>query len=160
SLERAAVNAKFLIAANNIRLAIASLTDDSDKRASVLESIIDSKGTEIDFYNSTRAVIRIMETYEHNEQPTSDQVMILVDSYQHLYNERAERIFDRCHRALWSVFSRKNEKANLFRLFRYSSFAWRLRGEGDKEIEYLNELRDLEKGLTEKQRLEVAREIE
>jgi hypothetical protein len=39
--------------------------------------------------------------------------------------------------AVWKVLTQSKETVQLLRLFRHSSFLWRLRGEADKETEYL-----------------------
>lgn len=51
-------------------------------------------------------------------------------------------MFDQCHEALWRLLEARGDMAQTLRLFRHSSFVWRIRGEDDKETKYLEKLRE------------------
>ena len=54
---------------------------------------------------------------------------------------------DSCHSGLWCLFELEHKEAALLRLFRYSSFVWRIYGKRDKEEKYLRDL--VESGIVE-----------
>lgn len=159
SLEKRARNKKASVAANNLSLAIAEETNDPSERVSQLERTMESGRADKDFYNSTRAVIKLMDQASEDDEPSPAMVTRLADAYQHLYNERSERLFDRCHKALWNLFGRSQQAENLFRLFRYSSFVWRLRNDEEKETEYLETLSALLSVMRGEQKRSVSREL-
>ncbi|MGN6152355.1 MAG: hypothetical protein ACTHOH_10160, partial [Lysobacteraceae bacterium] len=132
---------KLFTIANNIRINLSKEVKRMGKsseeflRATVRDS---RKGN--DFYNGFRAIIDLAA--EIGDKPSfgvADKDT-LVDAYHFLYNERMFDLFDKCHDELWKIFERDGDSGNLIRLFRHSSFMWRLRGEEEKEIQYLNQV--------------------
>lgn len=137
-LERRARRRDATVAANNIALSRAALDEDGT-RADHLDRVVKSAETDRDFYNGARAIIKMVGKARTGPVP-ADQLARLINAYQHLYNERGARLFDECHKTLWSVFADNRDFPNLLRLFRQSSLIWRLRGEADREGRYLAEL--------------------
>lgn len=146
SLEQRARKRDATITANNIALTRAEL-DGVAVAAAHLERVVESAEAQGDFYNGARAVVRMMRSalLPPNEA-TSEQVNRLIRAYQHLYNERGTNLFDECHEALWRVFAATGDLPNLLRLFRHSSFIWRLRGQDGRELNYLSQLDRLASG--------------
>jgi hypothetical protein len=93
-----------------------------------------SKG---DFYNGARAIVELASQEGAEERLTAAERDRLIGAYHYLYNERLFNLFDRCHAALWRIFERDGDHANLLNLFRHSSFIWRLSGRDDRETAYL-----------------------
>jgi hypothetical protein len=48
-----------------------------------------------------------------------------------------------CHATLWDVLDSNGNVGAMYRLFRYSSFLWRLRGDETKETEFLVKLKTI-----------------
>ena len=69
---------------------------------------------------------------------------MLLRSYS--YSQRIGNLLDRCHSVLWRMYTRDHLWASVLRLFRFSSFIWRLRGKEDRELQYLIELKTLDLG--------------
>lgn len=160
ALEKRARSLRLPIAANNLSLSIATETPDDSERESHLEKVMASGHSDKDFYNQTRAIIRLMDTQAISQDPKPQYIAKLAEAYQHLYNERSDRLFDKCHKALWNLFGKTQQAGNLFSLFRYSSFTWRLRGEEAKEAEYLDTLAQLMKAFSSEQRRMLSRELD
>lgn len=144
-LEKRARNKKRIISANNIALAIASETDNKQERATSLQAVLTSNTAHGDFYNATRATLRIFRDASLQADINPDLVQFLIKVYEHLYNERSEVLFDECHDALWKIFGQARDTENLIRLFRYSSFTWRIRGADQNEARSLADLLELSK---------------
>src|SRR5205085_454877 len=66
--------------------------------------------------------------------------LVLNQAYAYAYSQRVGGWFDRCHQALWTVLKRENNIPALVKLFRLSSFVWRLNGNQEMEKRYLSEV--------------------
>ncbi|MCY1249111.1 hypothetical protein D9M72_626150 [compost metagenome] len=66
----------------------------------------------------------------------------MIATYHYLYQERLSGIFTDSHEILWWYFLKTEDVANLIRLYRHSSFVWRLYGEDQKEAPYAKSLLD------------------
>ena len=66
--------------------------------------------------------------------------------YSYLYAQRMTSLFLSCHGALWKMLMSGRRLRDLLRIFRHSSFLWRLYGEVDTERQYYKELERLELG--------------
>ncbi|HYE61128.1 MAG TPA: metallophosphoesterase [Phycisphaerales bacterium] len=126
--------------ANILALQLADLSGSDREKTKLADRVIDSRTPG---YNRTRAIIlkagAILENPGKSVRP--GEVQILTTAYSYLYSQRFSSLFDRCHDALWSVFEADGDTGSLMRLFRHSSFLWRIRGEDAKEAEYLSKLR-------------------
>jgi hypothetical protein len=126
---------------NTIRLELAK---DRAKRGGnsheLLKEITKNARSKGDFYNSARAIIDIANLPRAEATMNSEDKAQLIEAYHFLYNERLFDMFDRCHDALWRVFERAGDRANLLNLFRRSSFIWRLNGRDAQEAKYLAKL--------------------
>ncbi|MFF0948270.1 hypothetical protein ACFYE9_11515 [Rhizobium leguminosarum] len=129
------------VLANNIIIALAK---DSRKRGNtsdeLLKQVIVTSRSTGDFYNAARAIVDLANQPGAEERLTVDERERLIETYHFLYNERLYNLFDKCHAALWKVFERDEDQANLLNLFRHSSFIWRLNGREAQEIKYLAKL--------------------
>jgi hypothetical protein len=127
------------VVANNLALLRArEVGDDPDRVREILMPV--AEDTE-DFYNRTRATLKLAtESLDAGEKLSDAELLHLVGAYHFLFNERMPGLFDRCHDALWRVFTNEKDEGNLLTLFRYSSLYWRLSGRDSKEITYLGRL--------------------
>jgi tetratricopeptide (TPR) repeat protein/predicted MPP superfamily phosphohydrolase len=132
------------IAANNIALLRAEeASGEPGKMRQILTPVIRTTGETKDYYNRIRAVIELTNlSLDAGQQLSEADLSHLVGSYHFLFNERIAGLFDKCHDALWKSFTTANDKENLLRLFRLSSFYWRLRGNKTREQRYLVKLTD------------------
>lgn len=127
--------------ANNIMLVLArDARSRGDTSNDLLKQVILKSGTNGDFYNAARAIVDLAGQPGAENRMTKDERDRLIEAYHFLYNERLFDLFDRCHAALWRVFERDGDRANLLNLFRRSSFIWRLNGREAQEITYLSKL--------------------
>jgi tetratricopeptide (TPR) repeat protein len=159
-LEKAARNKNRVYAANNIALDLATEGRNVEESLVFLERVI---RTARDNYNRTRAIIQkanLLQKHGREAEVTSDDRDRLAAAYSYSYAQRIGNLLNRCHRVLWGMFSREGLVSALLRLFRYSSFIWRLRGNEEQEAEYVTELRvvDVEK-LKEKEGATLRMEI-
>lgn len=140
-LLRLAEKKKSQVVANNLRIDLARDARDLGKPyADFLKEVVSSKNGESDSYNAYRAVIDLAEAESRLGEVSERNKMLLIEAYHFLHNERMLNLFDRCHRALWQIFEREKDRANLLAMFRHSSFIWRLNGREDKEAEYLRRI--------------------
>lgn len=141
ALELLARKKKANIVANNIALGQAErLTDfgDAKKIALIVAGGAEKSG---DYYNAIRANILIAKGTIKEQKPINSTTLTkLIGAYHYLYSQRFDSLFDDCHAVLWSAFETSGETANLLKLFRHSSFMWRLRGDTHKEDAYLAKL--------------------
>ena len=136
------------VLANNIRLTIASGRASHDSvDVKVLQDMAKSGRRDGDHYNAVRAIVRLARLPGSDRLMSDEDKSRLVEAYHFLYNERLFSLFDQCHDALWQVFEAENDRANLLKLFRRSSFIWRLNNREDKEAKYLAKLMKIVQGL-------------
>ena len=139
-LEKQARAGGFLSLAGTIALDLAEEAETPESEIRQLDKVITTKGGA---YNQIRAVIAKAEAVERLEKPgelKTSEILSLSAAYSYLYAQRLGALFDRCHEALWQVLESKGETPKLLRLFRHTSFVWRIRGDETKEANYLKRL--------------------
>jgi hypothetical protein len=140
-LEKQAQESGVHVIASNICLNLASEADAPNKKLEILDRIVVGKE---DVYNRTRVVVERASAIEQiNSVPldlTRADLSALSAAYSYLYSQRFGVLFDKCHSVLWNLLEAQKDTTQLYRLFRHSSFLWRLRGDEAKEAEYLNRL--------------------
>jgi tetratricopeptide (TPR) repeat protein len=114
-----------------------------DNSNDLLKQVILTSHSKGDFYNAARAIVDLASQPGAEHNMSNDERERLIEAYHFLYNERLSVLFDRCHAALWRVFERGGDRANLLDLFRRSSFIWRLGGREEQEITYLGKLMEI-----------------
>jgi tetratricopeptide (TPR) repeat protein len=127
------LKAKTLV--ENLLLDLAELATGQEK-VGLLDAVLDSSYTQSYSYNKQRAVLakaRAVEEHADAEAFTKRDLNTLVWSYSYLYSQRFGGPFDQCHDALWRIFEGTSDIGQLLRLFRHSSFVWRIRGDEGKE---------------------------
>jgi hypothetical protein len=82
----------------------------------------------------------VLSKYLRISEMTSEDRRLLNAAYGYSYGQRIGNLLDKCHTVLWTLFARERLYAGLLRLFRFSSFIWRLRGREEEERDYLNQL--------------------
>ncbi|MCQ1775260.1 metallophosphoesterase [Neorhizobium galegae] len=128
--------------ADNIALTLAEETGDDNEAAAILSNVLSKPRKSTDFYNSARAILELVERKINALESLSDgEISQLISCYQFLLNERIPALFNRCHGALWHVFTKRRNWENLMTLFRYTSMIWRLRGEEYREEKLLGDLK-------------------
>jgi hypothetical protein len=130
------------IVANNIALLRADEADDDpDAVREILLPVVRAPRDKSDFYNKTRAAVRLAEiSLDGGGKLSESELHYLVGSYHFLFNERLPGLFDQCHNSLWRTFEMTGDTVNLLTLFRHSSLYWRLRGKDSQEKGYLKKL--------------------
>lgn len=139
-LEKKSRREGHLALANTITLDLAYDMDAPAEEIRLLDRVLASKV--IGNYNRARAVVAKARAVEriHNDKAnlTRSDLAILASAYSYLYSQRFGSLFDQCHAALWNLLESRGDTSQLLRLFRHSSFLWRIRGNETKEAEYLN----------------------
>jgi tetratricopeptide (TPR) repeat protein len=143
TLEKDSRSKGHTVVANNVALEITSLAIDTPSKLRWLDKVIESKG---DRYNQIRAAVKKSKTLLDNNNEGrigSTERRIITEAYSYLYSQRLGSLFDDCHNALWRLMIVEGKKNVLLRMFRFSSFLWRIFGRHQREQEYLTELRTL-----------------
>jgi tetratricopeptide (TPR) repeat protein/predicted MPP superfamily phosphohydrolase len=138
-LERQARKINSKIVANNISIKIAeTFSDHADKEKRYARIVKEGQ----DEYNVIRALVtKTLNIMKEGNGIVSDEDLALVNGcYEYLYGQRMPGLFDKCHEALWLICIKKQLYFGLLKLFRYSSFIWRISGKEQKERTYFNQL--------------------
>ncbi|MGE6760043.1 tetratricopeptide repeat protein [Corallococcus interemptor] len=132
-----------VVAANNIAFELADLLVGATEKRQCFDRVLDSEG---DRYNQIRAAIKkakLLVSSGDEAQLGVAERRIISDSYSYLYSQRFGGLFDDCHNVLWRLGAIEGKNGYLLRLFRYSSFLWRIFGRENKEHEYISQLREM-----------------
>lgn len=139
-LEQLARRKKYYVVANNLAIELAGMTEDVNEAVRLQERVLAQRE---DTYNEIRAVIdkaqRLQKAGRITELSRQDRTLLSA-AYSYSYGQRMSSLFERCHRVLWGVLTKENLWVQLIRLFRHSSFLWRLKGSEKEETVYLHEL--------------------
>ena len=145
NVERRARRHQRTIVANNTALTLSRLKG-AGPADLWQQRVIDSMG---DQYNHLRAIVakanRLIALGESSSL-SREEHRVLAIGYSYLYAQRMTSLFLRCHGALWKILMSKRRLGDLLRIFRHSSFLWRLYGEVDTERQYYEELERLDLG--------------
>jgi len=138
-LERDARANNYVVTANNIALDLAKTANAADALR-YLERVIKSSG---DTYNHVRAVVAKAKSQLAKQGPVTVSAQdreSLVKAYSYLRGQRMASLFNTCHEALWLLLQSEGRLNAVLRLFRHSSFLWRIYGELTNEKKYVEEL--------------------
>lgn len=139
-LEAKARNKKHYVVANNICLDLAK-EDQTDNKLKLYDRIINS--SDDDHYNKIRAIIgriSILATPDNIKMISSKDCYNISIAYTYLFSQRFSDLFNRCHDAIWRLLQYDGQYDKMLRLFLHSSFLWRIMGNTDNEIKYINDL--------------------
>ena len=141
-LEKQARDEGFPSLADTIALDIAIYLDEPPAKIKLLDRVLANKKSA---YNQARAVVAKAGVIERNpshniDLSNTDRISLSV-AYSYLYSQRFGPLFDKCHDTLWNLLESQGDTTQLLRMFRHSSFVWRIRGDENKELEYLNRLK-------------------
>ncbi len=107
------------------------------------ERVLTNKGN---LYNRIRAVTNkaseLVKSGDITTLPPAERVLLGI-SYSYLHSQRLAALFSRCHRAIWSLLLHEGMIPQLLRLFRHSSFVWRIQGKEKEEGIYLQSLEEM-----------------
>jgi len=140
-LEQKARRKGYLVVANNIALDLAQQTDNTAERNRLRARVLQTKE---DVYNRIRATIAKAEELAkagRQNDVTVQERRFLNEAYSYLYLQRLGNLFERCHDDLWQIASTEVGSPLLLRLFRFSSFLWRVFGKTTRERQYLRQLK-------------------
>jgi hypothetical protein len=134
----------FATIADNLALAMARETKDVCEHTRLLNTVLANRSA--DAYNKTRAIAAKTEatsgTVNAPSLTLSDRVT-LSEAYSYAHSQRFGSLFDTCHEGMWRSLQETGNVQQLLRLFRHSSFIWRIRGEDVREAEYARKLSSL-----------------
>ncbi|MEK6743541.1 MAG: hypothetical protein AABZ15_08025 [Nitrospirota bacterium] len=149
-LEKKARSKDYLSVANNIALDLARRASDEDERLSLLERVLAKNE---DPYNRIRAVVNKANYLLLNNKPGDllpRDYQLLTYAYSFLFAQRLTALFTLCHKAIWGLLKNQHQTRQLLKIFRLSSFIWRIRGEENTEKTYLEEIRNIDVGEVKK----------
>jgi hypothetical protein len=144
ALEKRARERGFETLANNIALDLASDTDVPPDELNHLDRVLATKERG---YNHVRAIVAKAKAIGKLDNPRTlnqQEVSSLAAAYSYLHAQRFGSLLDDCHRLLWRMFEKEKDESKLLRLFRHSSFVWRIRGDEAEESKYLKRLSKLD----------------
>jgi tetratricopeptide (TPR) repeat protein len=139
-LEASARNRGHTVVANNIAIDLAREGTNTDKSLKLLDVVV---GSAKDSYNRALAIIEkasVLNKSRNVSQLSEKDRQLLGAAYSYSYAQRIGKLLDRCHRVLWVMMFHEKLWAQLLRLFRFSSFVWRLKGGDEQETKYLRDL--------------------
>ncbi len=126
--------------ANNIALELVRRGKNPTESLKYLDDVFrTSKGN----YTRARAIINkatlLTKLGRESDLELRDREL-LGAAYDYSYGQRISKLLERCHVALWDIFTKEGLLSSLVRLFRLSSFFWRLKGIGEQESKYIRRL--------------------
>lgn len=143
-IEHKARNSGFSTAADNIALDLAGDCHDTEEALAWLRKVL---RPDCDGYNRARAIVEkasVLSRAKRIAELKEDDFRILGAAYGYCYAQRFGPLLNKCHKALWLLSQRNGYTSILFRLYRFSSFIWRLREDETREVEYLRYLESVE----------------
>lgn len=144
ALEIKARRKKQYSVANNICLDFSYKANGVEK-IKLLDTVISSEGD--DYYNKIKVIvykIKYLATPDKINSISGKDCLNISIAYSYLYSQRFVNLFNLCHEAIWNLLVHANQYDKLLKLFMHSSFLWRIRGEFEKEAEYIVALQQLE----------------
>jgi hypothetical protein len=100
-----------------------------------------------DSYTKVRALVtkaRIVLNSKNIDDITDGDLLGLNIAYSYTFYQRLSVLLSKCHILAWDYWMAKAGYEELLNIFRYSSFVWRLCGENEVEIAYLEVLMNSE----------------
>jgi predicted MPP superfamily phosphohydrolase/tetratricopeptide (TPR) repeat protein len=146
TLEQRARRLGFVSVADNFALSGAQRAKDVNTKLERIARVTSGTGGD---YNRLRAHVQRVNALldaQRGHDVTPVDVKWINKGFAHFFSQRMSALFDQCHRALWNYCMFKKDYMELLRVFRHSSFLWRLRGEEHQERLYLEELVKVERG--------------
>jgi hypothetical protein len=133
---------RFLAVANNIALDLAYESEKDEEEAGLLDRVLESdRGG----YTNARAILAKAKASLRSESTihlSARNLNELGKAYSYTHTQRLGEMFNSSHEALWHVLEARADVPQMLRLFRHSSFVWRIRGDDKTESEYLRLLSD------------------
>lgn len=80
---------------------------------------------------------------------TDSDINILCIAYSYFYSQRLDIQLKNTHKILWAVFVDRGDNDSLVKMFRYSSFIWRLNNDYESEEKYADLLNIIELSITD-----------
>ena len=142
SIRKKANKYSYSILSANVTFDLCRLEPD-ETQLKLLDKIINESKNDI--YNKVRAFAEkaaIVLSDKNIQDIEYNDLQGLNIAYSYSFYQRLLVILNKCHHIAWDYWSRQNNYEQLLNLFRYSSFIWRLYGEMEKEVEYINILQD------------------
>lgn len=128
--------------ANDLSLRLAADTKNAVKKMALFNEVLTSNEEGWNRYRA--AVEKALLCVRSNDlsKLTARDRRDLLSTYSYCHSQRLD-LFDRCHEALWRILEAEGNREGLYRLFKHSSFIWRIRGEDNVELEYFEKLNAL-----------------
>ena len=136
-------NLKCVLAANNIALTLAKLSKSKKTSMKYLDLVLSSAK---DMYNRSRAISKKADQLRETGrilELTQDERIALCLAYEYSYGQRINHLLDSCHDSIWDLCRFANFWVSLFRLYRYTSFAWAMSGRKKSDRRYKETLLDI-----------------
>lgn len=146
-VQRKAERLGFNVIKSQALLAIAKLQEDNIENPKLYDSALRNLTDSYSVYNVI--VHRNLYFLDHNliSEITDADVMTLCKAYSYFYTQRIDIQLKKTHRILWAVFVDRNDNDSLIKMFRYSSFIWRLNNDKESEERYAGLLSIIEMNL-------------
>lgn len=146
NLEKEARDAGWANLSDTLCLKLARLSTSYAEKMRYLDRVLEDRSGG---YNQVVAILRKARLASSLENSGAGKIEgkdlnALSVAYSYFYAQRLSSMFDSCHEVLWTIYERQGDVDRLLRLFRYTSFVWRIRGKEDKEAEYARKLQEIQ----------------
>jgi hypothetical protein len=127
-------------------LAITKLQKNNIENTKLFDSALRSLSASESYSIYNVIVQRNLDYLDQNlvEEITDADVITLCKAYSYYYTQRIDVQLNKTHRILWAVFVDRKDNDSLIKMFRYSSFIWRLNNDNSSEEKYANLLNIVE----------------
>lgn len=136
-------NKKLTTVANNICMDLA-YESTSETKIKLLDTVINCNDG--DYYNRVRAIVakvKHLATPEKLHIINSKDCHNISIAYSYLFSQRFDSLFNQSHEAVWNLLKHDKQFGKMLILFMHSSFLWRIRGDHEKEQQYISEIQKL-----------------
>ncbi|EJO2871759.1 SIR2 family protein [Klebsiella pneumoniae] len=145
-VQRKAERMGFNVIKSQAILAITKLQKNNIENTKLFDSALRSLSASESYSIYNVIVQRNLDYLDQNlvEEITDADVITLCKAYSYYYTQRIDVQLNKTHRILWAVFVDRKDNDSLIKMFRYSSFIWRLNNDNSSEEKYANLLNIVE----------------
>ncbi|HDH0709072.1 TPA: SIR2 family protein [Klebsiella aerogenes] len=150
-VQRKAERLGFNVIKSQAILAITKLQKNNVENTKLFESALRSLTTKESYSIYSVIVQRNLDYLDQNriDEITDADVITLCKAYSYFYTQRIDVLLKKTHRILWAVFVDRKDNDSLIKMFRYSSFIWRLNNDKNSEEKYANLLSIIEMNISD-----------
>ncbi|EHN8812616.1 SIR2 family protein [Enterobacter hormaechei] len=158
-VQRKAERLGFNIIKSQAILAITKLQKNNNENKKLFQSALRSLPAK-DNYSIYNVIVQknlgLLDDNRVDEISDAD-VITLCKAYSYFYTQRIDVQLNKTHRILWAVFVDRKDNDSLIKMFRYSSFIWRMNNDKSSEEKYANLLSIIEMNINDSYLIELVK---